>query len=74
MQKITKYFEERLTTKVEFCSKLESDITCLSLQLEEMSNKINGYHKLEGGSLKLNEMLKSQISPNIKFSLHFEEG
>lgn len=39
-----------------------------------MSHKISGYHKLEGGSLKLDEMLKSQRSPNIKFILGFEEG
>ena len=53
---------------------METKITRFSLQLEEMSHKISGYHKLDGGSLKLHEMLKSQRLPNIKFGLDFEEG
>ena len=74
MWKIIEDLEEQLTTKVEYYSKLEAEITGLSLQLEEMSHKISEYHKLKGGSLKLDEMLKSQRSPNIKFGLGFEEG
>lgn len=74
MQKITKDFKEQLTTNVEYYSKLKAEITRLSLQLKEISNKINGYHKLERGSLKLDKLLKSQRSPNIKFDLGFEEG
>lgn len=53
---------------------MEAKIIGLSLQLEEMSHNISGYHKCEGGSLKLDKILKSQISPNIKFGLVFEEG
>ena len=74
MRKTTKDIEEQITTKVEYCSKLEAKITGLSLQLEEMSYKISKYHKLKGGSLKLDEMLKNQRSPNIKIGLGFEEG
>ena len=74
MQKIIEDLEEQITTKVEYCSKLEVKITGLSLQLEEVNHKISEYHKLEEGSLKLNEMLKNQRAPNIKFGLGFEEG
>ena len=74
MRKPNEDLEEQITTKVEYFSKLEAEITGLSLQLEEMSYNISEYHKLEGGSLKLDEMLKNQISPNIKFGLGVEEG
>ena len=74
IQKTTKDLEEQITTKVEHCSKLEAKITGLSLQLEEMSYKISKYHKIKGGYLKLDEMLKNQRSPNIKFGFSFEEG
>lgn len=74
IQKKIEDLEEQLTTKVEYYSKLEAEIMRLNLQLEEMSQKISGYHKLEGGSLKLDEMLKSQISPFIKVNLSCEEG
>jgi len=39
-----------------------------------MSHKISEYHKLEGGSLKLDKILKNQRSLSIKFGLGFEEG
>jgi len=72
MQKITEDLEEQITTKVEYYSKLEAKITGMNLQLEEMSHNISEYHKLEGGSLKLDEILKNQRSPSIKFGLGFE--
>jgi len=46
----------------------------MNLQLGEMSHKISEYHELEGGYLKLDEILKNQRSPSIKFGLGFEEG
>ena len=74
MWKTTKDIEEQITTKVEYCSKLEAEITRMNLQLEEMIHEISEYHKFEGGSLKLDEILKNQRSPSIKFGLVFEEG
>ena len=74
MRKTIEDHEEQITTKVEYCSKLEAEITRLNLQLEEMSHKISEYHKVKGGSLRINEILKKQRSPNIKFGLGNEEG
>jgi len=39
-----------------------------------MNQKIKSYPKLEGSSMKLDEILKMQRAPNIKFILVFEHG
>lgn len=39
-----------------------------------MNKKMSTYHKLEGSSMKLDEIMKNQIALDIKFILGFEEG
>jgi len=71
---MTKDLETQLCTKIEYCSELEAMVAALTHELDEKNQKIETYHKLEGGTTKLNELIENQRTPNIKFSLGFTEG
>ena len=71
---MTEDLETQLCTKVEYCSELEAMVATLTHELDEKNQKIESYCKFENGSTKLNELINSQRSTNIKFSLGFSEG
>jgi len=73
-QKMTEDLETQLCTKFEYCNELEAMVATLTHELDEKNQKIETYHKFENGSTKLNELINSQRSTNIKFSLGFSKG
>ena len=46
----------------------------MRIQLEENQQKFKTYHKFEGSSKRLDEILENQIPSNVKHGIGFEKG
>ena len=56
------------------CSSLEGEFVALRIQLEENQKNFKTYHKFEGSSKRLDEILENQIPSNVKHGIGFEKG
>lgn len=59
-RKICEALEVQLTMNIENYNKLEEEVISLRMQLEELDQKINMYHKFKGGTRKLDKLIENK--------------
>ena len=73
LKRMVEQLEKENQIKQNDCSNLEGEVVVLRIQLEENQQKFKTYHKFEGRSKILDEILENQIPSNVKHGIGFEK-
>ena len=71
LKRMVEQLEKENQMKQNDCNNLEGEVVALRIQLEENQQKFKTYHKFEGSSKRLDEILENQIPSKVKHGIGF---